>query len=135
MRIHFLSLLPMVVLVGGAFFLSNRSLDANSEATTFSNDLKDLPEMSVVGAVAMQPQLHEQTRSILFEKSCARCHRSTLDSSKPDALAFFDLDDDSDQWFANIEGHWDGISNRVDGKDEFSEEEQKVILNFVAEQD
>lgn len=75
------------------------------------------------------------SRAVLMEKSCASCHRSTLKTAIPGAIAFYDLDLDEDWVVSKTEELVTGFEKRLPDMNEFSDAEKKTILDFVAELD
>jgi len=72
------------------------------------------------------------SRAVLLDKSCASCHRSTLKTAVPGAIAFYDLDLGEDWIVTPTEELVTGFQKRLPDMNEFSDSEKQTILDFVA---
>jgi hypothetical protein len=79
------------------------------------------------GAGAIDPRA-EAARRVFTDAPCATCHRSSLPTAKPAALAVFDLDQ-GERWYAGMnEGQLAGLNQRGSG---FDEPQRRIVDEFV----
>ncbi|MBT8287645.1 MAG: hypothetical protein HKN00_10165 [Flavobacteriaceae bacterium] len=72
----------------------------------------------------------EITRNVLITH-CGRCHQSSLETHKKDAIAVFDLDQNADWHQTLAEHNLEGITNRIQDKNSITEEQKLAITAFL----
>ncbi len=79
---------------------------------------------------SIQTSNAEITIKVLTE-NCGNCHKSTLPTANPKALAIFDLD--KYPWYESVtDQHLENISRRISTKSGISDSDRATILDFIA---
>ena len=111
--------------VVGVFFVSYRLPSPLEDRKAF------LFSFLSVGVEEGTQTKNSETAVKVLKESCGSCHRSTIPTGKPKALAIFDLDDKP--WYESVaDNHLKGISRRIGKKSGISEPERKATLEFIA---
>ncbi|NNE99565.1 MAG: hypothetical protein HKN25_11150 [Pyrinomonadaceae bacterium] len=77
------------------------------------------------------PTKNSETAIAALKQNCGTCHRSTLSTAKPKALAIFDLD--KRPWHESVtDKHLKGISGRIKTKSGLSDLERTATLEFIS---
>lgn len=123
---YYIHLLVLAFLLGlGVNFVSGRAMGIKALGAEFFS-LFVRPEI----VENTQTSNGETTIRVLTE-NCGNCHRSTLPTANPKALAIFDLDKNS--WYESVtDQHLENISRRISTKRGLSDSDRAAILDFIA---
>ena len=133
MKTHHLLLTLTILFTGALVFIANINTFKKLPVTSTESEVKNDAYAPVGNDILVDSSLSiaHQARVILI-KPCGSCHQSSLPTQKAGALAVYDLDD-TDNWYKEMTiEEFDGVERRLSNRDQFSEEQAAMMLEFIA---